>query len=283
MHLVHMFPKKTLDAQDFIAALGHGRHPLTIEHIYDKEFEKNGQPEIVFYIKFAQFKKAIKLNMSNAYAIGDALGTQETEEWIGKHVEVVAYQKSITENTGGRPTKKMIWIFDILPEPTRLKALPFMDKDITHACIEVKKGERKPAFLLALLPSTGTGTTSQDAERKPGTIGVQLALKMMDGIHTRGMTIEKVLVSVNAQNATVHQGCIGKPPPEWPQAALAIVSGVLQDMPKSYAPMNETAKEALVRQWTTTVEVIDPNTGEVLNKPAKPAKPAEIPIEDIPF
>jgi hypothetical protein len=268
-----MFPKKTLDAQDFIAALGHGRHTLTIELLFDKSFDKDGDTEVVWYVKFSQFKKPIKLNMSNAYAVGDALGTQDTSEWIGKSIEVVAYQKSITENTGGRPTKKMIWIFDILPERPQSKPLPFYEKDITGATLDVQKGLQQPGFLLKALPA-GQASQPSGPAAAPGTIGEEMALKLMDGLQRKGRTVEDLINHIRKTNAALADACQGRTPPNWPQAIPAAARPMLEGLPTSAAPLNENQRAGLVKQWKDldeqwngarkTGEVIDPKTGEVI-------------------
>lgn len=272
MHLSHMFPSKTLNGQDFVAALGPATHILTIEGITEKVFEqsRSGELEVAFYVKFRQFKKPIKLNQSNAWAIADAVGSQDSDEWIGKNIQICAYSKSIVENTGGRPTKKVIWVFDIIAEPPTQPPVALVGQDITGHAEQVRKGLAQPGHLLRSLPAAGAPTPPpQDL----GTLGIDTALKIANELHIRNRTIEDAAKYLGTAAPQIAQAITGKLLPFWPSAAKAWVWQMCRDLPPINQTMNTHALEQLRASWTPS-EVIDPKTGEVLNQP---------PVDDIPF
>lgn len=275
MDLTHMFPSKTLAGEDFAAALGGQPVTLTIEGITDKAFESRDRPgeeDIVYYIKFRQLKKPVKLNQSNAWAIADALGTTESNEWLGKNVMVCAYKKSIVVNVGGRPNKKVIWVFDFSPEPAVEPPVALVNTDITGQAMAVRKGLAAPGALLSLPPG---GTAPQPPGAAPGLWGEETALKVYANLYRRDKTMDDLRAYVKAMAPQIGPA-LDVVPPKWPQACLPWARTYCEGIPATKPVPSDADTAAVKASWAPKSEVVDRKTGEVIT-------PGKTDPDDIPF
>lgn len=69
---------------------------VTIQAVAQKNVAKeDDEPEMKWCIKFTEFKKPMVLNGTNMKLAAMALGSNETDDWIGKKIEVY-HDPSIT-------------------------------------------------------------------------------------------------------------------------------------------------------------------------------------------
>lgn len=286
MRLNQMFPKQTLDAEDLNAYSPTGA-VVTIEHIDYKTVEANeiGEAGLAYYVKFREFKKPVRLNKTNAYAIGDLLGSDDTDNWVGKTVNLLPVQIAVTDRSTKK--RKRIWTFDIdamAPQtPPRLGP----NTDITGQAAYLRGPNGGPS-----LPPAGRAPIDP-AQGELTPIGVDVAAQVVATFRERGQSVETFLRHMGSVGMAdlIH----GKAPPEWPRAVLAAARRFSASFPKSQAPMAPSAIEALKDSWRPppappATEVVDRKTGEVIN-PAAPTpppgdgRPEFVPIEedDIPF
>ncbi len=97
MRVELLFPKEYLCAADFVV---HGEQTWTIDRVYQDELQtRDGKNEIKALIQFAEARKKLVLNKTNAMAIAEAHGL-ETDDWVGKQIElyparVLAFGKEV--------------------------------------------------------------------------------------------------------------------------------------------------------------------------------------------
>lgn len=89
-----MFPSKFLQPED----LEPGKPTVvTIRDVYAEAFKRNtsGDAEAEWTIRFAEFRKPMKLKAINARTIADVLGTDRTEDWIDETVGIFPTQVQV--------------------------------------------------------------------------------------------------------------------------------------------------------------------------------------------
>lgn len=284
MRINQMWPSRTLDAHD-LAAFCPGGCVVTIEAVDYKLFNNDGgEPEPVWFMYTAQFKKPFRLNKSNAMTIADQLGSDETDDWRGKHIRIRPFPKMVVDRDTKR--KKEIWVIDVdlLPAdgpPT----LPPIKQDITGLA---------PANKRAGLPATA-GITHQPQLAQPGQgaagvmtpIGADTAASLCGAIHERARTVDEFFAYCRANH--LDQLVVGKIPPEWPAAILPAARAFVASYPKVNAPASPQRLAAYKAQWAPPpappaapasppqTEVVNRQTGEVIT-PAAPAAAAPGPF-----
>lgn len=267
MYLQQMFPKASLDAADLKATFPNGVI-VTIESVDAKTFEaKNpGEAEIGYYLKVREFKKPFKLNKSNAMAIADLLGSQNTDDWFGKTINLRAIDYRITDRQSGQ--KKIIAIFDVdmlLPtSPPHLQP----NRDITGAFAMLQSP--------TALPQNAAFAPKHDFTFLPPTsdrIGIDKAVEMVAAFNERDRTTPdfvKHLESLGLEDLVR-----GKETPDWPSLILAMARKWVRDVPVTLKIGAE--EKALIRaKWEPPApkpgwgDVIDTVTGEVIDDDSVP-------------
>ncbi|QQS08643.1 MAG: hypothetical protein IPK69_11740 [Phycisphaerales bacterium] len=88
MKLSQMYPSKFLQAED----LPKNQNTIvTIEKVYPVEARDRGgsdEPEVRYNIRFREFRKPMTLWKNTGHMIGEVLGTDETEEWVGQQIAI---------------------------------------------------------------------------------------------------------------------------------------------------------------------------------------------------
>lgn len=88
MKVSQMFPSKYLTAED----LPTGRNTLvTIERVYPVAARSNAygdEPETKWMMRLAEFRKPMTLWRTNAKLIADVMGTDDTDQWIGRRIAI---------------------------------------------------------------------------------------------------------------------------------------------------------------------------------------------------
>lgn len=74
---------------------------VTIESISQENMTKENEPQELKYVLHFKESKPLVLNMTNGQLISIALGSEETDDWIGK--EIVLYN-DLTVSFGGKLT-----------------------------------------------------------------------------------------------------------------------------------------------------------------------------------
>lgn len=263
MHLSQMFPKKTLDAEDLRAFAPTGAI-VTIEQIDYKTLESRsmGEPEIAYYVKTREFRKPFKLNKTNAFAIAQVLGTEETKQWVGQTVRLMPAQISVTDRADGK--RKKIWTFDVdMMRPTEAPSLA-PGTDITGAAHD-------PRLQLPRAPAAPQVAGGEQP------IGMDKALEIASALHERGRNMGDL--EKHLQAAGLGQQLAGRFPPEWPSAVLPLARSLCGMFPRSQPPLPAAQAATFREAWAKrpqTAEVIDTKTGEVI----APGQQVE---DDIPF
>jgi hypothetical protein len=271
LHLDQMFPKKTLDAEDFFAFAGEAGAVLTIEKLdYKTLASRNfGEPELVYYLFVREFKKPFKLNSFNAHALAELFGTKFPEQWVGRTFRMFGVKKMGTDIQTGRP--KSYWTFDIdmLVPPSEPSQLP-AKQDISGWAAAAASGAAGPGLpgtrTPNQLPQRAAGSSAEAGRGVLTPIGEQTALQVMSTMHERGRTIEDLEKNLAAQG--IDDLIKGKLPPAWPQAALPPIRKFVQMFPRSLPPMGVEAVARLMESWKPApppAEVINKTTGEVVN------------------
>lgn len=86
-----MFPSKFLQPED----LPVGKPTVvTIREVYPEQAKRNaaGELEAEWTIRFAEYRKPMKLKAINARAIADVLGTEETDDWVDQTIGIFPTQ-----------------------------------------------------------------------------------------------------------------------------------------------------------------------------------------------
>lgn len=281
--ITQMFPKKTLDAADYAAALGLGWHTLRIVGVQDKVYEdqRSGEQQLVYFVQVAQLRKPIRLNQTNAYAIVDATGESNSDNWIGRLVQAQAYEKEITENVGGRPRKRRIWVLDFREQAPDTPEVQLHNADLTGTAMQVSKGLMQPGQMLRLGPaqnSTPAPTTPQQPSpaRAPNErLTVDNAISVYNAIFRKGKDeawLRAYITGVAPQLAAT----VAKPIGQWTYETSPWIKVAVGSLPNINGEMTPASVEAL-RKRLTQPEVVDTATGEVLPTAQDPA------ADDIPF
>lgn len=86
-NVAQMFPSKFISGDDLAAS---GPKTLTIQRIYQDEAVNNeGKKSTVWTIQFAEARKPMILNKSNAKTIAKIYGSTEANDWIGKRITIM--------------------------------------------------------------------------------------------------------------------------------------------------------------------------------------------------
>lgn len=264
MHLNQMFPKKTLDAEDLRAYSPTGA-VVTIEAINFKTIDSRqfGEPGIVYFMKVREFKKPFKLNKTNGYAIGQLLGTEHTEQWIGQVIRLMPSLITVTDNGTGKPKK--IWTFDVdMLRPSEAPSLP-PNSDITGMAYDHSRS--LPGVRPGPLPQGGAGAAM--GELTP--IGEDKAADIAISLSERGRTLSDLAKHIDAIGLGAHVE--NRLPPAWPQAILPVARKYCSQLPKCAAPMSPSSAAQLKASWRPA-EVVNKATGEVIQAPP-PATPQD--------
>lgn len=277
--ITHMFPKRTLDSADFGAALGPGWHTLRIVGITDKTFEnsKTGEQELTYFVQFAQFRKPVRLNQTNAFAVVDATGESNSDNWIGKLVQVQAYEKEITENSGGRPRKKRIWVIDFREKAPDTPEVQLHNADVTGQAIAVNKGLAASGAYLRLpagSPMPAPSPTSPSMQLPGARLTIDHAIALYNCLFKKGKD-EAWLRDYIARAAPQLAGIVAKPIKEWTYETSTWIKVATGSLPNINSDMSEQSVTAL-RKRLEQPDVVDTKTGEVIT-------PAATGSDDIPF
>lgn len=281
MRLNQMWPSKTLDARDLHAFCPDGC-VVTIEAIDYKVYDNGGDNEVAYYLYTSEFKKPFRLNKTNAITIGDQLGSEETEDWRGKHIKIRPLMKVVPDRNGGG-RKKEIWVIDVDLVPARTPpTLPATKQDITG----VSSSHQPPHRPQLGQPIGG----AEGAASAMSPIGIETAAKMWSALKERGKTFGDFLQ--HAKTIGADHLVAGKMPHEFPVAAIVPMRAFVGMFPKTSAPATPEQIAQIKASWmppAPQTEVVNRQTGEVIT-PGQPAAGAggvvpgtDIPLDDIPF
>lgn len=88
MKLSQMFPSRYLQAEDLPPQQN---TVVTIEKVYPAAARDRGggdEPEVKWMLRFREFRKPMSLWRNTAKTIGEVLGTDETDQWVGKQIAI---------------------------------------------------------------------------------------------------------------------------------------------------------------------------------------------------
>jgi len=284
MRLSQMFPKSTLDAAD-LAALNQGVTVVTIEKVDFQTFKakRPGDAEIAYFLHVREFKKPFRMGKMISGQIAQVIGTDETDDWIGKTIGLrPLYQRFTDEKTGHA---RMVWIFDVdmVKPSTPPQLMP--KQDITGLAASIKGGP-VPGITAGVQSPQLAGAGAVVADASP--MGVDKAAAMVSALRERGKTCDDLIKHLG--NAGMSHLVVGKIPPDWPVSVIPATHGFCRMFPKSAAAASPTELEAIKQMWrppastaAPTTEVINKQTGEVISAGQSPVHIDEEDMEDIPF
>ena len=256
MNLRQMFPRATLDPEDVFYLVGPAGCTVEIQQVQYKTLEarRAGEAEIAYFLEVREFKRPIKLNRTSAYAIGEVLGTEETDDWLGRLITIRPTQISIGPNR--------VWVFDVdLVAPREPSALP-PKQDIAGLAADNKR-RGLAAGTGGGGASAGTGARLSAPAALAAPIGIDQAASVVAALHERGKTQQDLYEFLKSLG--LESGAAGRELPEWPTTTLAAVRTFVKMFPKCAAPMTEPAIAAVKARWQPPApEVINRRTGEVV-------------------
>lgn len=269
MKLSQMFPSQSLDAADLHAKCPMGAI-VTVEKIDFKTFtsQRIGEPEIAYYLYTREFRKPIPLRKTRAQAIEAALGTDETEDWIGRTITVHGVRRQFPDRNTGKPVQ--MWVFEIdMVAPSAAPDLPPSRADITG--------------LAAATMGRSLGQAATRSLGAGGLIGVERAVEVASVLHERGRSVDDLARHVDAIG--MGEQVNGKPLPEWSEALLRVAKKYCQGFPKLNESFSAEQRQACRARWSPPTEVVNRATGEVVSGhgPQPAAAPAVPAADDIPF
>lgn len=260
MKLGQMFPKKHFDAIDLRDFAGEESVPVTIEKVDYRTIDSGeiGKAEVVWYLSVAELKKPIKINATSARQLEGILGSDDTDDWIGRVVGIRAVQ---VEAYG-----KWHWVVNFWNVGQRVPTLPMKTDLSGYSAWSRAEQDRLRGRLLTASSPNGAGA----AGTPPAPIGPEAAAKIVVALKERGLGWEDLVASCRKQGA--EDLIVGKEPGECP-AALADVARVFCALHARTAPVADFAAEvaALVQAWApppaaaVAGEVVNPETGEVID------------------
>lgn len=189
MLLRQMFPSPYLQAED-LRAMNPGPTVVTIEEINFKtrQGEDVGKAEIDYFIRFREFKKWARLKPAMCSDIESALGSEETDEWIGQTISI--YPTTV-QVPAGQGKKKTVWVIGV--EPNRPVTPPQLKPgtDITGLAAEHRRRTspimQQPAGMIQQpSPAPGVYLTG-----KP--IGKRVAAVMILTLRERGWDWDRLI------------------------------------------------------------------------------------------
>lgn len=254
-----MFPKQTLDAEDLFALAPQGA-VVTIEKVDFKTYDSGrvGDAEISYFLFTREFKKPFRLNKQNAQTIEQVLGSDETDEWIGRTIMVCGVKKKITDRDTGKP--KQIWVIDVdMMAPRSAPTLP-PKQDITGLA-----ASNRPT---ALPPGVAAHAGALSSASGQNTIGIDKAVEIAAVLEERGKSLADLAAHLDSIGMGGH--IAGKELPDWPFLIIAVAKKFCQGFPRCNPSSSPERKAAIRARWEAPPGV-NPATGEV------------IPEDDIPF
>ena len=268
MKLSQMFPSRTLDAED-LEAFAPGVTIVTIENVAFRTMEatKPGDAEIEYSIKFREFRKMVRLSKTRAQTIADVLGTDETDEWVGKTVGISPAKISIYDRDSKRNKLLTIVSIDIQRPMSPPTLAP--NTDITGAASQARLNAR--AVPGASLPPT--------AGAAPAMLGMEQASLILAALKERNKTWDDLLVYLRSLG--MGEAVAGRMPFDCPAAVLAPARAFVRGFPR-VKDVDVQAEAGRIRAgWAppAATEVIDKATGEVITLPGPDAGTND----DIPF
>ena len=223
MKLSQMFPSRYLQAED----LPPNQNAIVmIEKVYPAAARDRGgdsEPEVKWMIRFREFRKPMSLWRNTAKSIGDVLGTDETEQWIGKRIAIypstyvsfgetkpcINVDKWKPEHVEPRPAAPgLVVAGDRRPIPTAA-----MERFMAHVKTHEKTWDDFLRWCKSNAPEALTLAWGVELADVPG--GVLPAMKaFLDSLTTGGTTKPREIVDVGT-------GEVVTPPASRPTAAVA--------------------------------------------------------------
>jgi hypothetical protein len=256
MHLRQMFPSQSLDAQDlqaFCEQVNSGQPvAVTIEKLdyKTKQTSEIGKAEIDYFLYVREFTKPFKISKGRAMVIAHVLGTEETDQWVGRTVMIKAGTTTYANN--------IYWVVQpVIDPPPHQSSLP-PKQDITGMQFQNRPRLGAPAQAPAQTPSR----TPAQSMSGPQPLGMDEALRMFNELHLRNVDvnffrghIQKVAPQLAAD--------ISGHPPTWPGTVRPWARQLVSSMPITKAALSSIEQDQLRKAWTAP-EVIDPKTGQVI-------------------
>lgn len=275
MDFKDLFPSWKCSAEEFGELFPQGG-ALTVERIETRKQagrgagggtgDGDGEQYAICY--FEELRKPISLNKGNAQAIMQQAGTSAVEDWSGVVVYLVTRPFEYTDDYGER---RFTHVFRIYPNTKNHVPELAAKSDLTRlvAAKRRKELQAKPAA-----PALNSPPAS--------TIGFERAVKMVGLLRERNLRWEDV-ISYAKENQKLHH-IDGVLPPDLTEQGAMVVAGLIRHRPATTHVQFNKLEAELREQWypptppkqRATGEVIDPQTGEVINPPG-------VSDEDIPF
>ena len=110
MNIRHMFPQKHFDARDLRDMIGEEITAVTIEKVdfKTKQSKDFGDAKADWFLFVEELAKPIKISPTAGYQIADILGSQETDEWVGRVVGIGAVPVTDLAEAAGLATENGI-------------------------------------------------------------------------------------------------------------------------------------------------------------------------------
>lgn len=251
MRREQMFPPKHLSGSELLDYNPNGAI-VTIEAVTFETIRspRPGEPGIVYYLKFIEFKKTMKLTKFNAGVCFDTLG-EDTEFWLGKIVRIFPIQILLPSSDG---TQRPFWVINIdLMRPTTKPVLP-PNSDITGYSANVAQhGQR--AMLPGAAPRAALPAPAPKPEPERFTlarIGAAAANAFLAAAKAKGLNGDHFIAWLRIRDFDAFTHVHGRFVEDWSSELIPLMRSFLGGEP------------AEPKQ-----DVVDFGTGEVI-KPAEP-------------
>jgi len=270
-----MFPRKTFNAEDLEAFNPDGITVVTIRELTYKTGEARniGEAKIDYYLKCDELKKPLRLNMTSVGQIEAALGSDETDDWIGRRLGMQPMQWPVPNPKGG---KSMVWVLNFYRVADDAPPSLPMQTDLTGYAGWTDGEKRRLQKMLPAgsgrSPTTGAGG-GKDAAPVP--MGAETAARMIVRLRERGLSWSNL--EAYCKNQGRPELISGMMPADCPAELLPIAKVFYSTTPVvEKCPDIDKAVADLVAGWepepaAAKAEVIDKTTGEVID------------TDDIPF
>ena len=186
MNIRHMFPQKHFDARDLRDMIGEEITAVTIEKVdfKTKQSKDFGDAKADWFLFVEELAKPIKISTTAGYQIADILGSQETDEWVGRVVGIGAVQ---IQTFTTRPWVVNFWATNdrpVLPRKTDLTGY------------EQWSDAQKAKVLRALPPGAAPAPAAVSAEK----LGAVNAARLIVRLRERGLGWEHLYAYCKAQD-----------------------------------------------------------------------------------
>lgn len=266
MNLRSMYPRKNFDAQDLLDFRGDEVLVVTIEKVDYKTGQSRdfGEPKVDWFLFVEELRKPIKLPATAGYQIAEILGSDDTDDWVGRTIGIRPHQIQVPDPAGG---KQHVWVVNFWNPGDRRPELP-AKTDITGYADWTERDKQRLESRMLGAGSSPKALAGTDAGGGP--LGAEKAAKIVVALRERGLGWEDLIAS--CRKAGVEHLIVGHEPAACPEALEQYARTLCSLNPKTQ-PVDDFAGEVakLVQAWAppATVkvggDVVDTRTGEVVD------------------